>query len=167
MLDAIKSKFDDFFDVYYKDGIADIITSFPDKRSLKVDVKELSHFDPELAGELVENPDIIMEAAMESLKGKLSDLDLKDREPHPRFFGQTFNTPLVQDVGSSYIGKMIMLDSLVIKRSEINPKVKMGTYKCTYCGYLQKFRVDKDEIPELCPQCKRRSLKQDPKDPSS
>ncbi|MDE1870982.1 MAG: minichromosome maintenance protein MCM [Candidatus Micrarchaeota archaeon] len=164
MLDAIKSKFDEFFDTYCKDSIADIITSFPDKRSLEIDIKLLSRFDPELASELVENPDTIMEAAIESLKDKLKDIDIKEREPHPRFYGQTFNTPLVQDVGSSFIGKMIMLDSLVVKRSEINPKVKVGTYKCTYCGYLQKFRVDRDEIPELCPQCKRRSLKPDTKE---
>lgn len=164
MLDAIKSKFDEFFDTYCKDGIADMVTSFPDKRSLNIDVKQLSRFDPELASELVENPDTIMEAALESLKEKMKDIDLKDKEPHPRFFGQTYNTPLVQDVGSSFIGKMIMLDGLVVKRSEINPKVKVGTYKCTYCGYLQKFRVDKDDIPEVCPQCKRRSLKADTKE---
>ncbi len=164
MLDAIKNKFDDFFDAYYKEGIADIITSFPDKRSLNIDVKVLSRFDPELASELVENPDTILEAAVESLKEKLKDVELKERELHARFYGQTFNAPLVQDVGSSFIGKMIVLDGLVVKRSEINPKVKIGTYKCTYCGYVQKFRIDRDEIPELCPQCKRRSLKADVKD---
>lgn len=164
MLDAIKNKFDDFFDAYCKEGIADIITSFPDKRSLNIDVRVLSRFDPELASELVENPDAILEAAMESLKEKMRDIELKDKEPHPRFYGQSFNTPLVMDVGSSYIGKMIMLDSLVVKRSEINPKVKMGTYKCTYCGFVQRFRIDRDEIPELCPQCKRHSLKPDIKE---
>ncbi len=164
VLDGIKNRFDEFFDTYCKDGLADIITSFPDKRSLNIDIKELSRFDPDLASELVENPDTVMEAALESLKEKMKDVELKEKEPHPRFFGQTYNTPLVQDVGSSFIGKMIMLDGLVVKRSEINPKVKVGTYKCTYCGYVQKFRVDKDEIPELCPQCKRRSLKPDTKE---
>jgi replicative DNA helicase Mcm len=164
MLDAIKGKFSDFFDAYCKEGVAEIITSFPDKRSLMVDVRELSRFDPDLASELVENPDVILEAATAALREKLEDIDLKDKEPHVRFFGQTYNTPLVQDVGSSFIGKTIMLDSLVVKRSEINPKVKIGTYKCTYCEYTQKFRIDKDEVPELCPQCKRRSLKADIKD---
>ena len=164
MLDAIKNKFDDFFDTYYKEGIADMITSFPDRRSLNIDIKILSRFDPDLASELIENPDPIIEAAISSLTEKIKDVDLKDREPHPRFFGQSFNNPLVMDVGSSYIGKMIMLDGLVVKRSEINPKVKMGIYKCTYCGYIQKFRIDRDAVPELCPQCKRRSLKVDPKD---
>ncbi len=164
MLDAIKAKFSDFFDAYCKEGIADIVTAFPDKRSLLVDVKELSRFDPELASELVDNPDALMEAASNALMEKLIDIDTKDKELHVRFYGQTYNTPLVQDVGSSFIGKMIMLDSLIVKRSEINPKVKVGIYKCTYCDYMQKFRIDKDEIPELCPQCKRRSLKADIKD---
>ncbi len=163
-LGALKGKFDDFYDAFCRDGIADMVTSFPDKRSMQIDVKLLSRFDPELASELMENPDIVLEAAIESLKEELEDIDTKDKEPHPRFFGQSVNTPLVQDVGSAYIGKMIMLDSLVVKRSEINPKVKVGVYKCTYCGYAQKFRVDRDDLPELCPQCKRRSLKTDAKE---
>ncbi len=164
MLDSIKLKFSDFFDAFCKDGISEIVTAFPDKRSLLVDVKELSRFDPELASELVENPDILLDAATAALREKLMDIELKDKEPHVRFYGQTFNNPLVQDVGAAYIGKMIMLDSLVVKRSEINPKVKIGIYKCTYCDYTQKFRIDKDDVPELCPQCKRRSLKADIKD---
>lgn len=33
-LESIKARFDEFFDAYYKDSISDIITAFPDKRSL-------------------------------------------------------------------------------------------------------------------------------------
>ena len=36
-LESIKARFDEFFDAYHKDDIADIVTSFPDKRSLIVD----------------------------------------------------------------------------------------------------------------------------------
>ncbi|MDE1868748.1 MAG: minichromosome maintenance protein MCM [Candidatus Micrarchaeota archaeon] len=160
-LESIKLKFDDFFDAYYKEAIESLIVSFPDKRSIMVDIKDLSRFDPDLATELIEKPEDIVEAATESLKGKLEDIDLKDKEPHVRFFGQTVNMPMVQDVGSNFIGKMILLDSLVVKRSEINPKVKIGSYRCTYCNAAYKFRIDRDEVPELCPQCKRKSLKQE------
>jgi len=162
--EAIKAKFDEFFEAYYKDRIADIIVAFPDKRSLSVDFKDLSKFDPELASELVDNPETILEAANASLKEKLGSIDLKGKEPHVRFYGQNINTPLVQDIGSSYIGKLVLLDSLVVKRSEINPKVKIGFYKCTYCGATYKIRIDKDEVPEICEQCKRKSLKQVPEE---
>ena len=69
--------------------------------------------------------------------------------------------PMVQDVGSKFIGKLILLDGLVVKRSEINPKVQVGFYKCTYCNATYRLRIGRDDVPELCPQCKRRSLKQD------
>ncbi|MGC8647840.1 MAG: minichromosome maintenance protein MCM, partial [Candidatus Micrarchaeia archaeon] len=162
--EAIKSKFDAFFDAYYADEISDIIVSFPDKRSLNVNFKDLSKFDPELASDLVENPDTVLEAANESLREKLKDVEMKEKEPHVRFYGQNINTPLVQDIGSNYIGKLVMLDSLVVKRSEIIPKVKIGFYKCTYCGATYKVRIDNEEVPEVCEQCKRRSLKQVPEE---
>jgi replicative DNA helicase Mcm len=160
VINSIKARFSEFFDAYYKDQIADIIVSFPDKRSLKVDFKDLSKFDPEIASELIQNPDNVLEAANAALRDKLSEIELKDKEPHVRFYGQNINTPLVQDIGSNYIGKMVLLDSLVVKRSEINPKVKVGFYKCTYCGATYKIRIDRDEVPEICDQCKRKSLKQ-------
>ncbi|MDE1856464.1 MAG: minichromosome maintenance protein MCM [Candidatus Micrarchaeota archaeon] len=159
-LEALRMKFDDFLERYYRDDINSIIISFPTRRSLKVDVKSLEEFDPELAGELISHPDNIIEAAEQSLKGKMSDLNMDEFEPHVRFFGQTINNPLVQDVGSSYINRLILLDSLIVKRSEINPKVKLGTYKCSYCGNTLKVRVGKDEISDICEQCKRRSMKQ-------
>ena len=143
--ESIKARFGEFFDTYYKEQIADIIVAFPDRRSLRVDFKDLSKFDPEIASELIQNPDHIIEAANAALRDKLSDIDMKDKEPHVRFYGQNINTPLVQDIGSNYIGKMVLLDSLVVKRSEINPKVKMGFYKCTYCGATYKIRIDRDD----------------------
>ncbi len=162
IIEAIKARFDELFERYYRERIDDLIISFPSKRSLLVDVKDLVKFDPELANELIEKPDTVIEAATESLKGKLSDIKLGDKELHVRFTGQSINTPLVQDVGSSYIGKMIMLDSLIVKRSEINPRAKIDAQKCSYCGTVYKLRSGKDEVPEICMQCKRKSLKSDP-----
>ncbi len=166
-LESIKSRFDEFFDAYYKEAISDIIVAFPDKRSLLIDSKLLSRYDPELANELVERPDNVLEAANEALKQRLKDSKRpqdsgkEGAEPHARFFGQTVNMPMVQDVGSQFIGKLILLDGLIIKRSEINPKVHIGVYRCTYCGATYRLRTDRDEVPELCPQCKRKSLRQD------
>ncbi len=164
-MDAIVERFDEFLEIYYKDKISDIIVAFPDRRSLMIDMKHLEEFDPELAGEAIENPDMVIEAANGALRRRMEEVAMGDNEVHARFFGQTINAPLVQDVGSAFIGKLIVLDSLVIKRSEISPKVKKTIMKCIYCGATIPVRTDKDEIPELCPQCKRRSLK--PEDENS
>ncbi len=161
--EALKIKFDDFFDKYYKSSIDALAISFPEKRSLAVDFKDLEKFDPELANELIENPDTIEAAAVEALKGKLNAADA-DAEPHVRFFGQTINTPLIQDVGAKYINKLVLLDSLIIKRSEISPKIKIGVYRCTYCDTVYKIQTDKEEPPEICPQCRRKSIKEVPEE---
>jgi replicative DNA helicase Mcm len=156
----IRQMFDDFLERYYREQINDLIIAFPSRRSLRVDVRDLAKFNPELASDLMDKPELIIEAADESLKGKMNDVDMAHNEPHVRFFNQNINTPLVQDVGSAFIGKLILLDSLIVKRSEISPKVKIGVYECTFCANKVHVRVDKDEIPEICLQCKRRSLKQ-------
>ncbi|MGC8478374.1 MAG: minichromosome maintenance protein MCM [Candidatus Micrarchaeia archaeon] len=159
VVEGIKSRFEDFFQKYYKDAINDIIVSYPNSKSLKVDIKDLEKFDAQLAEDLVERPDTVLESAKEALVGLLGDVVNEENEVYVRFFGQNVNTPLVMNVGSTYIGKMINVDALVVKRSEIIPRVHIGVYKCSYCGSVYKFRMDKDEVPEVCPECKRKSLK--------
>ncbi len=162
--ETIKVKFDDFFEKFYREDIDSLIISFPEKRSLKVDMGNLEKFDPNLAYELIEKPDLIIDAAEESLKQKMAGIGIGEnnvkKEVHVRFFGQNIFNPLVQDVGSDYINKLILLDCLIVKRSEISPMVKIGVFKCMYCSSVFKFKVDKEEIPDLCPQCKRKGLKQ-------
>ncbi|MCL4383330.1 MAG: minichromosome maintenance protein MCM [Candidatus Marsarchaeota archaeon] len=164
--ETFKAKFDDFFERFYRTEIDSLIISFPEKRSLNIDIKDLEKFDPNLAYELIEKPDIILNAANESLKQKIESIEEEktNKEVHARFFGQNIYTPLVQDVGSDFINKMILLDCLIVKRSEISPMVKIGVFKCSYCNSIFKFRLDKDEVPDLCPQCKRKSLKQSQED---
>ncbi|MCL5239474.1 MAG: minichromosome maintenance protein MCM, partial [Candidatus Marsarchaeota archaeon] len=72
----------------------------------------------------------------------------------------TGTTPLIQDVGSDQIGKLLTLDSLIVKKSEIIPMVHMGVYKCALCGTITKVEIERDNVPDVCPQCKRRALRQ-------
>jgi replicative DNA helicase Mcm len=158
-ISILKSRFDEFLDQYYRTQIGDMLTSFPDKRSLRVDMRDLEEFDPDMAAEMIDKPDIMLAAANESLRDRFSDIDISIYEPHVRIFGQHLNTPFVQDVGSAYIGKMITLDSLIVKRTEIIPRVRIGVYECAFCNERVTIRVDRDNRPEVCQACKRRSMK--------
>ena len=40
IIEAIKARFDELFERYYRERIDDLIISFPSKRSLLVDVKD-------------------------------------------------------------------------------------------------------------------------------
>jgi replicative DNA helicase Mcm len=154
-----KNKFLEFFNEYYLDQINDIYVSYPKRRSLLVNILDLQKFDIDLASQLIINPDSLIPSADAAFSSMNPNPEAKDTV-HVRFFGSGEEKVLIQDVGSEYIGKLLTLDSLVVKRSEIIPMVKLGVYKCAFCGTVVKIKVDTDAITDICPQCRRKSLKQ-------
>ncbi|MGC8662578.1 MAG: minichromosome maintenance protein MCM [Candidatus Micrarchaeia archaeon] len=163
-MDAIKAeeykgKFIEFYNTYYLSQINEMFIAYPKRRSILIDIKDLEKYDSEIASELINNPDNILQLADIALAAMSPNPNPK--EPvHARFANINQESVLIQEIGSEYIGKLLTLDALVVKRSEITPKVHIGVYKCSYCGTVVKIDIDKDNPPEFCPQCKRRSLKQ-------
>ncbi len=156
---SLKLLFDEFFESYYSDEIKDIIIKFPNKRSLMVDIGDLEEFDPDTATNLIADPEIIIDAANESLRGKLSGLNFDTYIPHVRFYNQSINTPMVLNIGSAYINKFVSIDALVVKRSDIRPKIRDAVFVCTFCNAKVQANLEKEEIPKVCPECKKRTLK--------
>ncbi len=150
----------EFYNAYYAEQIDEMYIKYPKERSIPIDIKDLERFDTELAEELINNPDSMIQAANAALL-KLNPAPSAPEPVYARFFGLDLTMPLIQEVGSEYIGKLLTLDSLVVKRSEITPRVSIGVYRCTFCGTVLKLKVDRETSVDLCPQCKRRSLKQD------
>ncbi len=155
-----EDKFLEFYNAYYTEQISALFVSYPVKRSLSVNIADLEKFDHELAEELLNNPDNVIPSANSAL-AKLNPKPDATKPVYARFFNpDTSNAPLLQDVGSEQIGKLLTLDSLVIKRSEIMPKVHVGVFKCSVCGTVVKIDMDRQEAPEICPQCHHKSLRQ-------
>ncbi len=154
-----KGKFLDFYNDYYLDQINDMYVSYPTKRSVLFDIRDLEKFDVEIAEEMIKDPDALLQIANDTLASMNPNPGAK--EPvYARFFGTEDKELLIQDVGSENISKLITLDALVVKRSEITPMVRIGTFKCSFCDTTVKASIDSDIIPDVCPQCRRRSMKQ-------
>ncbi len=156
----LADRFLEFLNVYCLEQIKDMYISYPKKRSLDVDIRNLERFDAELADQLIINPDSVLPAANAALL-KLNPNPGAVEPVYARFFGIDTHMPLIQDVGSEYIGKLLTLDSLVVKRSEITPRVNLGVFRCLFCGTVLKLKIDRESTIDVCPQCKRRALKQD------
>ncbi|MGA3020748.1 MAG: minichromosome maintenance protein MCM [Candidatus Micrarchaeales archaeon] len=151
----------EFYNAYYIEQINEMFVSYPQKRSVNINAKDLEEFDNELANELIKNPDAVLPSANSALMKLSPNPETIDKPVYARFYGLESTTmPLIQDVGSENIGKLLTLDSLVVKRSEIIPMVNIGVFRCSLCSTVVKIEVDRDNIPEVCPQCKRRALKQ-------
>ncbi|MDE1823282.1 MAG: minichromosome maintenance protein MCM [Candidatus Micrarchaeota archaeon] len=154
----ITDKFIEFYNTYYTDQINDLYVAYPKKRSAQMDIKNLQKFDADLAAQLAENPDLILPLANEAL-AKLNPKPKQD-PLYARFYGLGVNIPLIQEVGSEYIGKLLTIDSLVVKRSEIIPKVNIAMFQCPFCDTITKVKIDKENVIERCPQCGRGPLRQ-------
>ncbi len=154
-----RNRFLDFYNAYYASQINEMYIAYPKKRSVPIDIKDLEKYDIELANELMDKPDNVLESAHSALRSLNPNQDAKE-PAYARFFGVDKEDILIQDVGSECIGKMLTLDSLVVKRSEIIPMVRIGMLKCMFCGSTITVRIESEKAPDSCPQCGRRSLKQ-------
>lgn len=157
---GLEDRFVEFYNTYYTQDINSMFLAYPQKRAVYIDIKDLEKFDSELANELINNPDAITPSANSALLRLSPNPESMEKMVYARFYGLDANMPLIQDVGSDHIGKMLTLDSLIVKKSEIIPMVHMGVYKCALCGTVTKIEVERDTVLDVCPQCKRRALRQ-------
>lgn len=157
----IEDRLIEFYNSYYSDQINEMYVAYPQRRAIAVSIRDLAEFDSELTTELMNNPDMILPNANSALARLNPRPEALEKQVYARFYGiDSSSMPLIQEVGSDNIGKLLTLDSLLVKRSEIIPLVHIGTFRCSLCSTVLKIEVDRENVPEICPQCKRRALKQ-------
>jgi replicative DNA helicase Mcm len=156
LLDA----FDEFFNDYYRDGIAELAQKFPnDKESLWVDYQQLFRHDQDLADDLARNPEDVLEFAEEalSLVDLPADVDLTGA--HVR----VYNLPGSREYGvgsyrSDQLEEYLGIHGHVAKRTEVFPLPQETAYECQRCGTMT--RIDQESSADLqepheCQGCER------------
>lgn len=158
----IVALFNDFFTLVYKQKIDELLLIYPNKKSINVDYQDLEKFDADLSDRLIKEPDLLIEAAEESVKQMNLTLAGGNLfEPHVRFFNVPTNEVLIEQIGSKKIGEMVAFRGVVTKRAEMMHKVKLAVYKCELCDEELRIPVTKNFIPpKKCPSCKKLALGQ-------
>ncbi|VVB98866.1 Minichromosome maintenance protein MCM [uncultured archaeon] len=153
-------KFEAFFRERCMKAIERLANNYPQKKSLFVDFVELEHFDFELADELLENPDECIAAAEKALSSvDVPTLSEDKFTPHVRFFNlPQERQPILRDIGAQNIGKLISVEGVVKQVTEVLPKLKFATYKCTRCEATYRIPQTKNIVrgPSFCAECKNR-----------
>lgn len=126
----IISKFIEFLREYYYDEM--ISASSESKKHIMVDFSLLDRFDPELADYLLENPDEVLALLDDVIK----QIDLPGE---PKLKVRFFNLPeskelRIRNVRAEHMGKMIVVDGIVKRASEIRPEVSETVFQCPNCG---------------------------------
>jgi len=157
-------QFEEFFSSYYSEKVKELVDNYPTKKSLEVSYSDLEKFSPELADELIEKPDQMLEAAVVALKKMPLRVVAEVKfEPHVRFHSLPPSTKvMVESIGAANIGKLFSVDCMVTKRTETQPKIRLAVLHCKLCDAKFKIPVDnKTVLPEACDSCKRRALVQE------
>jgi replicative DNA helicase Mcm len=137
-----------FFIDHYKSEIENIALSYPEKRSLYVDYWDIDKVDPGLAENLILNPYHTIYNAEEALKS----LDVST-EQKLRLHFRVVNLPDIHRIGirklrSVHLGKLIAIEGLVKKVTEVRPKLGIGAFQCQKCGVVIKVEQEEDIIKE-------------------
>ncbi len=63
----LENRLIEFYNAYYIEEINQMFVSYPQKRAVFINIKDLEKFDSDLANELISNPDVVMPSANSAL----------------------------------------------------------------------------------------------------
>ena len=109
--------------------------------SLVIDFEDILIADSKLAEELLENPDEYLEygnqAAFDQLQIQEPEYaeKIRDEGVTVRIRGIPYVTPL-RELSSRHIGKLVMIEGIVIRATTVRPLVTRAVFKCRRCDQL-------------------------------
>ncbi|PSQ43354.1 XRE family transcriptional regulator, partial [Halobacteriales archaeon QS_9_68_42] len=150
-------KFEQFYRDYYRNEIGELAQKYPnEQRSLYVDWDDLYRFDPDLADDLIAQPDQMREYAEEALRLYDLPVDVKLGQAHVRVKGLRETTD-IRDIRARHRGQLIAVTGIVRKATDVRPKVTEAAFECQRCGTLTRIPQTSGEFhePHECQGCER------------
>lgn len=161
----MKDKIEKFLDKKTKE-LNSLAEKYPEKKSLFIDWQELERYDHKLAEELVKEPDEIMGLFKKAvLERNIPVLEITEE---PRFHVRFYNLPrekgysvMVRDITADYIDRLVAVDGVVNKISDVLPKVAIGHFICNRCNEPHDEPQDKRFLrePLSCKNCRRNDFR--------
>lgn len=155
------SQLEEFLEKRYRRELDKLAGVFPQDKSLNIDYRKLDEYDADLADELIERPDAIIDAAKKAV-ASLGILTNQGTElaPNIRFFGLPQETKLlVRGISSEHINKLVSLDGVINKITEVRPRLLKAAYECRHCGRVYHIiqSEEKKVEPTIC-ACQRKDF---------
>lgn len=129
---------------------------------LLIDFEDLLTFDEPLARDLIEKPEEYLkyadDAAWNQLKIEDPEYAEKTKKVRTRFRNLPEAVPL-RALGSEHIGKLIMVNGILVRATPVQPMLVTAAFKCRRCGkinYIEQTGVLL-KTPSACdnPACRR------------
>ncbi len=124
------------------------------ERVVEIDFQEFSEFAPEISEQLIERP----EETVQLLELALEELEWAPNNARVRFTSiSTLQELHIRNIRAKHLGKMISIEGIVRKASEVRPLVTNAKFECPSCGtIISVLQIDKKfKEPSRC-SCGRR-----------
>lgn len=154
---ALMKKFHGFFDEYKRSEIRKAIHD--EKEVLHISFFDISEYDLDLGDQLLENSEDVLRIMDETLAQFVEgeDIKLKVRLTSLPVTEQY----MIRNIRSEHLGKLILIEGLVIRKTDVRPQMTHLEYLCTNpdCTYSQeRLRVpqteEKARTLKACPRCR-------------
>ncbi|MFQ6123691.1 MAG: LAGLIDADG family homing endonuclease [Candidatus Heimdallarchaeota archaeon] len=164
--ESLRSFFTDFMDesgnYTYKEQIEALITR--GKRSLIINFDDLLRFDPDLAKKLLKSPDLFIQTFEKDFRQLIESMDPEYAAKVDRFHLRFRKVPAkenLRDIRAKHIGKIIEIEGILTRVTEIKPLLIEAVFRCVYCkGDLMVIPQKEGRFnpPEKClnPECGRK-----------
>ncbi len=155
------NKFQELFATTFKEEVAELLKTYPEKRSLELDYKKLERVEPGLADMLFKQPDLVIAAAEEAIRQMNFALPLNEKfEPRVRFVNVPYEV-LIENLRAKNINEFVAFKCVITKRTEVMHKVKVAVYKCELCDSVLRVEAGRGfKPPKKCSECKKVALRQ-------
>jgi len=149
-------QFEEFFRDQYSSEIAIILSE--GITHLKIDYQILQKFNTQLADILLEDPEECLQSAQKALENINV---LEGISVVPRFFNLNKEDCIrIRDLRSIHIGKLITIEGMIKRASEVRPEVISAVFECSNCGQTYEKEQKSTELrsPYECSNCGQRKF---------
>ena len=146
--ESLVAQWQRFFEDHCKSEIETVALSYPEKRSVFVDYWDIDEADPGLAEMLISQPTKAFFNAEEALK----NIDVAVENKLVLHF-RVINLPdtnriIIRKIRANHLGKLVAVEGLVKKRTEVRPKLLVGAFQCQKCGAIIRIEQEEEVLKE-------------------
>lgn len=138
---------DDFLKKYYHENILILAKEYPDNRSFEIKFRDINNWSVEIAQELLDKPDVVLAHMLEALQSYSLLADVSLEKAHIRIV----NLPeklKINDSMVEHIGKLVFIQGMVQKASDMQIHTITTAFKCQRCGHTQRIDQPEDRFIE-------------------
>jgi replicative DNA helicase Mcm len=150
-------RFEEFYRNYYRNEIGELAQQYPtEEKSLYVDWQDLYRFDPDLADDVRSKPGQLLDYAEEALRLYDLPVDVSLGQAHVRVENLPKTTD-IREIRADHRGKLVAVQGIVRKATDVRPKITDAAFECQRCGTLSRIpQADGDfQEPHECQGCER------------